>query len=270
MLTRLIRRIMRRPQTGKVAILRLHGPIVGGPRIADWIEGARRLRESERVPAVVLEVDSPGGSAPASEMLFLALRRLAAEKPLVAHVGGIGASGGYLAALAADRLVVGPSALVGSVGVISARPRLSELLERVGVRVAETKAGRLKGLGAPWRDETPEEQAKERELVDAFYETFVSRVAEARRVEPERARELATGEVWLGSRAVELGLADEVGDLERAVEIAAKMAKVPPRAVAVRVRRPVLARLVDRFASRIAGRLADAIEAELWGRGPRY
>ncbi len=270
MLARLIRRLMRRPRAGKVAILRLHGPISGGPRVADWIEGAKRLRESDRVPAVVLEIDSPGGSAPASDMLFLALRRLAAEKPLVAHVGGIGASGGYLAALAANRLVVAPNALIGSVGVISARPRLTELLDRAGVRVAETRAGRLKGLGAPWRDETPEEQAKERELVDAFYEAFLSRFAEARRLEPERARELATGEVWLGSRAVELGLADEVGDLDQAVEMAAQMAGVPARATAVRVRRPLLARLMDRFASRIAGRLVEAVEAELWGRGPRY
>jgi protease IV len=267
---RLIRRFARRPRAGKVAILRLHGPISGGPRVADWIEGARRLRESDRVPAVVLEVDSPGGSAPASDMLFVALSRLAAEKPLVAYVGGVGASGGYLAALAAERLVVGPNSLIGSVGVISARPRLADLLGRVGIRIVETRAGRLKGLGAPWRDETPEEQAKERELVDAFYESFVARVAESRLVSPERARELATGEVWLGSRAVELGLADELGDLERAVEVAARMAGVPPRSVAVRVRRPLLARLADRFATRVASRLADAVEAELWGRGPRY
>jgi protease IV len=271
MVARLLSRLLGRgPRTGRVAILRLHGPIGGGPRVADWIEGARRLRESARVPAVVLEVDSPGGSAPASDALFLALQRLAAEKPLVAHVGGIGASGGYLAALAARRMVVTPNALVGSIGVISARPRLSELLERLGVRVVETKAGHLKGLGAPWREETPEEQAKERELVDAYYDSFVARVAAARRLPEERARELATGEVWLGSRAVELGLADVVGDLERAVEIAAAMAGVPPRSAPVRLRRPLLARLMDRFAARIASRLIDAVEAELWGRGPRY
>jgi protease IV len=271
MLRAIMRRILRaQPRRGRIAILRLHGPITGGARTADWIEGAKRLRESPRVPAVVLDVDSPGGSAPASNMLFMALRRLAAEKPLVAYVGGIGASGSYLAALAARRLVASPDSLVGSVGVISAQPRLAELLDRLGIRVAETKAGHLKGLGAPWREETPEERAKERELVDAYYDSFVTRLAEARRLSLERARELATGEVWPGSQALSLGLVDETGDLERAVEIAAEMAGVPPHASPVRVRRPVLARLMDRFASRVAGQLIDAVEAALWGRGPRY
>jgi protease-4 len=255
--------------TGRVAILRLYGPISGGPRSADWIETVARTRRSRRVPAVVLDIDSPGGSAPASDYLYLALARLAAEKPLVAHVRGVGASGAYLAALAARSIVVAPNAVVGSIGVISAAPRVSTLLERIGVRIQETKAGSLKGQGAPWRDDTPEEAAKEREIVDAFYDAFVGRVAAGRHLAPERARELATGEVWLGNRSVELGLADEVGDLERAIEIAAAAAGVPARGVAVHARRPFLERLVDRFATRAVGTLTDAVETELWRRDPR-
>src|SRR6266480_91262 len=115
---------------GRVAILRLYGPITGGARSAEWVESVRRLRESRRVPAVVLDIDSPGGSAHASDYLHLALLRLAADKPLVAHVRGVGASGAYLAAVAASRIVVAPNALVGSIGVISAGPRIPELLTR--------------------------------------------------------------------------------------------------------------------------------------------
>jgi protease IV len=259
----------RSPVTGRVAVLRLFGPISGGPRSAEWIETVARARRSRRIPAVVLDIDSPGGSAPASDYLYLALARLAAEKPLVAHVRGVGASGAYLAALAARSIVVAPNAVVGSIGVISAAPRVATLLERIGVRIQETKAGSLKGQGAPWRDDTPEEEAKERELVDAYYDAFVGRVAEGRHLAPERARELATGEVWLGSRSVELGLADEVGDLERAIEIAAAAAGVPARGVAVHARRPFLERLVDRFATRAVGSLTDAVETELWRRDPR-
>ena len=244
---------------GQVAILRLYGPITGGARSADWIESIRRLRDSARVPAVVLDVDS-----------YLALARLAAAKPLVTHVRGVGASGSYLAALAAPRIVAAPNALIGSIGVISAGPRFPELLARLGVQVQETKAGRLKGAGAPWRVETPEEAAKEREIVDAYYEAFVSRVAEGRHLPVERARELATGEVWLGTKAVELSLVDEVGDLDRAIEVAAQMAGVPAKGVAVRARRGLLPRLLDRFATRAVGSLADAVEAELWRRDPRY
>ena len=257
-------------RAGQVAILRLYGPITGGARSADWAESIRRLRESARVPAVVLDVDSPGGSAPASDYLYLALARLAAEKPLVAHIRGVGASGAYLAAMAAPTVVVAPNALVGSIGVISAGPRIPELLARVGVQVQETKAGRLKGSGAPWRLETPEEAAKEREIVDAYYEAFVARVAEGRHLTVEQARELATGEVWLGTKAVELGLADEVGDLDRAIELAAQRAGVPAKGVAVRARRGLVPRLMDRFATRAVGALADAVEAELWRRDPRF
>src|SRR5918999_1860420 len=170
----------RRMRPGRVAVMRLHGPIAGAGRTAEWIETARSLRESRRVPAVVLDVDSPGGSATGSDDLFLALKRLAAKKPLVAAIRGTGASGSYLAAIAARRIVANPSAIVGSIGVINVAPRLPRLLERVGVNVSEHTAGRLKGMGAPWRDESDAEAEKEQRLVDGIYESFVDRVANGR------------------------------------------------------------------------------------------
>jgi protease IV len=248
---------------GHVAVLRLYGPIAGGARTADWIELVRRLRESRRVPAVVLDIDSPGGSATASDDMFLALERLAAKKPLVAAIRGTGASGSYLAAMAARSVVTQPNAIVGSIGVISAGPRLPRLLDRLGISVTENRAGRLKGMGAPWRDETDEERDKEQAIVDAFYAAFVGRVAKSRRLTEEQVRELATGEVWLGGQAVELGLVDEVGDLERAVELAARAAGVPPRAAPVRLRRPLFERLVGRFGASLGAAVADEIEARL-------
>src|SRR5690349_13735538 len=204
---------------GRVAILRLYGPISGGARSADFVELVRRLRESKRVPAVVLDIDSPGGSATASDDMFLALERLAATKPVIAAIRGTGASGAYLAAMAAHRIVAQPHAIVGSIGVISAGPRLPRLLDRLGITVTENRAGRLKGMGAPWRDDTDEERAKEQAIVDAFYDAFVGRVAIGRRLPEATVRDLATGEIWLGEEAVRLGLVDEVGDLERAVEL---------------------------------------------------
>jgi protease-4 len=251
---------------GRVAIIRLNGPIGGSARTLELIELAKRLRDSARVPAVVLDIDSPGGSATASDELFIAFERLAAKKPLVACIRGTGASGAYLAAMAARRILANPNAIVGSIGVISAGPRLPRLLDRLGISVAETRAGRLKGMGAPWREETDEEREKEQEVVDAIYDAFVGRVAKGRGLSPERARELATGEVWLGERALELGLVDEIGDLERAIEVAATFAGVDPKAAAVRIRRPLFGRLVERFASRMAAGVADEIEARLGDR----
>jgi protease IV len=249
---------------GRVAVLRLYGPIQGGGRTAEWIETARRLRESKRVPAVVVDIDSGGGSATASDDLFLALQRLAARKPVVAAIRGTGASGAYLAALAAHRVVANPTAIVGSIGVIAVGPTVPRLLDRLGVGVTEHRAGRLKGMGAPWREPTDEESANEQALVDDLYTAFVRRVATGRGLPEERVRELATGEVWLGTRALELGLVDEVGDLERAVEIAAERAGVGgARSVVVRLRRPLLGRLLDRFSGQLARSLADELEARL-------
>jgi protease-4 len=246
--------------------MRLYGPIGGAGRTAEWIELARHLRESRRVPAVVVDIDSGGGSATASDDLFLALERLAGEKPVVAAIRGTGVSGAYLAAMAAQRVIANPNSIVGSIGVIAAGPRLPRLLDRVGVTVNEHRAGRLKGMGAPWREPTEEEDVKEQALVDAIYDAFVARVAHARRLPVETVRDLATGEVWLGTEAERLGLVDEVGDIERAIQIAADMADVPAKGSVVRVRRPLLGRLMDRFAGRVALVLADEIEARLSDR----
>ena len=221
----------RRLRRRRVAILRLYGPIGGGDRNAELLELIRRLRVNHRVPAVVVDIDSPGGAATASDNLYHALHRLAAEKPLVAAITGTGASGAYLAAVAARRIVAAPTSVVGSIGVISAAPRLPRLLERLGIDVSEHTAGRLKGMGAPWRPESEPEAAKEQQLVDDIYEVFVARVAGARNLAGDKVRELATGEVWLGNQAVELGLVDEIGDLEHAVEIAAQIAGIPARSV---------------------------------------
>jgi protease IV len=247
----------------RVAIVRLYGPIGGGDRNAEQLELIRRLRVNCRVPAVVVDIDSPGGAATASDNLYQALHRLAAEKPLVAAIRGTGASGAYLAAVAARRIVAAPTSVVGSIGVISAAPRLPRLLERLGIDVSEHTAGRLKGMGAPWRPESEPEAAKEQQLVDDIYEVFVARVAEARKLDGDKVRELATGEVWLGSQAVALGLVDEVGDLEHAVEIAAQMAGIPARSAVAHMPRPLLNRLADRFALRVARSLADDLEARL-------
>jgi len=267
-LPRLLSARLRPMRAPRVAVMRLYGPIGGAGRTAEWLELARRLRESRRVAAVVLDVDSPGGSATGSDDLFLALERLAARKPLVAAIRGMGASGAYLAAVAARRIVANPNAIVGSIGVIDVAPRLPRLLERLGVEVTEHSAGRLKGMGAPWRTETEPEAEKEQALVDAIYAAFVERVAKGRGLTTERAGELATGEVWLGRAAVDLGLVDEVGDMERAVEIAAAMAGVPPRLAIARVHRPLIGRLLDRFTATTARALADEVEARVF-EGPR-
>ena len=207
--------------TNKIAVVEIHGGIGGKIKSPDMEKLVNRILEDKRLRAVVLDIDSPGGDAAASDYIYRALKRVARRRPVVASIRGVGASGGYMIACAAHRIVAAPGSVVGSIGVISVRPVLQELLERAGIGVNVNKSGEFKDMGAPWRETTPEEEAKMQELIDDLYSSFVNIVSESRGIEDERVREIATGEVYLATRAVELGLVDELGDLERALDLAA-------------------------------------------------
>jgi len=250
----------------RIAVVEVFGALGSAVRTAELVRTFRSLEENERVRAVVVDIDSPGGSAPASDYLHRALARVAARKPVVAFIRGMGASGAYLLGCAATRIVAIPSALVGSIGVISIRPLLYEFLRRYGIGVSVTKSGRLKDMWYPFREPTEEEQEKEQALLDEFYEHFVSTVASARHLDPERVRALATGEVFGAARAMEAALVDELGDLERAIEIAMELGKVPRRLAYVRPRRGLRTILFQRMASAFVEEIAVAAEQGLRGR----
>ena len=232
----------------RLAVMELPGVLGGGPRLTSYVRVLEALRNSRRVRGVVLEIDSPGGLVTASDYLTLACSRLASQKPLVAFIRGMGTSGAYQVASAAHKIVALPSALVGSIGVISLRPLIPGLLEKMGVRFSVAKGGRLKDMGAFWREPTGEEQEKEQELVLEYYESFVRSVAQGRKLAVERVKEIATGEPFTARKAQELGLVDELGDLERALDLAAEMAKIP--------RRYFYARLPRTWRERLLGGLA--------------
>lgn len=228
----------------KVAVLELHGTIGGAIRTQQFVPAIRGLREDKRVRAVVLDIDSPGGSASVSDYLYGEIRKLAAKKPVVAFIRGTGASGGYYLAAAAPHIIAQRAAIVGSIGVITIRPVAVELLDKVGVRVNVAKTGTLKGAGLPFTEPTEAERAKDQRLVDQFFDLFIRVVAEGRRVPAATVREWATGEVFWGEEAQQLGLVDELGDLERATALAAEQAKIPEKVTRVRPRRnPLLVRL---------------------------
>jgi protease-4 len=246
--------LIKRP---RIAVLEMYGMIGGGPRMGNFLRLVNAVRDSGRARAVVLDVDSPGGLATTSKHLNLTIAKLAARKPVVAFIRGTGASGAYMACAAATRIVALPAALVGSIGVVSVRPLLPQLLERMGVSFHVTKGGRLKDMGAFWREPTPEEQEKEEALVNSYYQDFIDTVARSRNIERGRVEELATGEVFPAERARELGLVDELGDMDNAVEIAASRAGVAPRSYTLRPRRPFLERL-------LAPQAASLGESLLW------
>lgn len=197
-----------------VAIIPLYGPIYSADEAAGWIDEAL---QSERVKAVVLRVDSPGGAVGASQEIFHALQRLAKEKPLVASFGNVAASGGYYAGVAAEHIFAMPGTITASIGVRMSTLDASRLLEYVMLKPGVLKSGALKDAGAPHRAMTPEEQAYlERVLVD-MHAQFKGHVATARKLDEVAIDAAADGRVMTGREALELGLIDELGDLYDAI-----------------------------------------------------
>ncbi len=255
---------------GRIAVVEMFGTIGSRVRSSDYERILIQVRRSRKYAGLVLDVDSPGGSVMASEYLYGMVRKIAETKPVVAVIRGVGASGGYFISCAAQRIVAGHGALVGSIGVISATPIIEELLGRVGIAMNVRKSGAHKDMGAFWRRPTDEESGKLQTMIDESYARFLSVVANARDLSDERVQGLATGEVYWGPKALELGLIDELGDLERGVELAAELAGVPPRSRQVRLPRSFREKVMGPFAESIVDAAATEVERRLLISSLRY
>jgi len=253
-------------QRGRIAIVELFGSLGMALRSDEYVPIFESLRRSKAIKAVVLDIDSSGGEVPTSAYLRLAVSKLTAEKPVVAFVRGTCASGAYLIGCAAQKIVAMPYAVIGSIGVLSFWPVISELMERLGVQVEVSKSAELKDMHAFWRPPTAEEREKAQALVDAFHSEFVSTVAEARGLEPETVQALATGEVFWARQALALGLVDELGDQERAIELAMELGQVPRRLIYVRPKRPRWRRWMGRFAGSLVAEIGLRVERRLLPR----
>ncbi|HLF04265.1 MAG TPA: signal peptide peptidase SppA [Dehalococcoidia bacterium] len=241
-----------------VAVVEVYGIIGTRVRVPVYARLFDAVALSNRFRALLLDIDSPGGSASGSELLYHSLLKVAQRKPVVAYVRGTGASGGYYLCCAAAKVVALPTALVGSIGVISVRPILEQLLGKVGMQVSVFKGGRLKDMGGFWRSPTAEESEKYQALITEIYDSFVSVLAKGRSLEEAQARELATGEVFTARRGKELGLVDELGDFQRALELAAELGQTRPRPMWLRPRRSLSERLTGRVSSPVPGMAALA------------
>lgn len=201
-----------------VAVLKLEGTIVTADEFLADIEKART---TERVRAVVLRVNSPGGSVGASQEIYLALKRLAAKKPLVASFGNVAASGGYYAGIAAQRIFALPGTITASIGVRMSHLDAEQLIGWLGLKPETLKSGYFKDVGAMHRPMRDDERALLVTLLETMHAQFKAAVAEARKIEPAALATFADGRVVTGEQAVALGLIDEIGDFQAAVQYAA-------------------------------------------------
>ena len=208
----------------------LNGPAVGSETLIDSI---RKVRNDSRVKAIILRIDSPGGSAVASDVIWRELmlaRSDKAGKPLVVSMSDLAASGGYYIAVAAPTIVAEPGTLTGSIGIYGGKLVTGGTYGKLGMTVEPVSKGRYAELNSPVRPFNEDERAKIEQQLRAFYDLFLKRVAESRRMTPERVDQVGQGRVWTGRQAKEIGLVDELGGLDRAVALAKQRAKIAPDA----------------------------------------
>ena len=206
-----------------------------------------RLQHDARIRGVVLRVESPGGDALASDLLWRSVQQLSAQKPVVVSMGEVAASGGYYIAAGADAIVAEAMTLTGSIGVVGGKVDLSGLFETAGVGHDAIERGERAGLLSPARGFSPDERAVVRDEMRTMYERFLERVAEGRSLERERVRALASGRVWSGRRAQEHGLVDGLGGpLEALAEVRKRAGLTPDEDCRVELhpRRPRLGSLL--------------------------
>ncbi len=226
-----------------------NSPFGGNMMGADTIvEAVNEAAEDETIKAIVLRVDSPGGSALASDLMWHALENAKKKKPVVVSMADYAASGGYYISANADKIVAEPSVLTGSIGVFTGKPNVQGLYDWLGISNEYILRGKNSGLFRETGSWTDEEKAIfQRQADTIYYDDFVPKVAKGRNMSPEKVNELGQGRVWTGTQAKENGLVDEIGGLEKAIEIAKGLAKLPKDQDVTRVQLPQPPSLLEAF-----------------------
>src|SRR6266545_21032 len=199
------------------------GAVVGSDTMAEYL---RKARADRSVKAIILRVDSPGGSAIASDIIWREVLLTKNQKPVIASMSDVAASGGYYIAMPAHAIVAEPSTLTGSIGVVLTKFVIDGTLKKLGMNMEGVSRGKFADMYAPTRPFSPEERTRMAETMQATYDTFVEKAAQGRNTTPEKIDAIGQGRVWTGRQAKEIGLVDELGGLERAVALAKQRAKI--------------------------------------------
>jgi protease-4 len=205
----------------RIAVVPIKGVITDSKSVVDQL---KKYCKDDQVKAIILRIDSPGGGTAASQEIYREVLKTSSQKKVVASMGNVAASGGYYVALGANKIVANPASLTGSIGVIMELPNFKELLQKIGVSREAIKSGRFKDIGSPVRDLKPEERSLLEGVIKNVHQQFVEVVIKGRKLSRERVVEIADGRIFTGEQAKALGLVDELGGFEDAVELAKKMA----------------------------------------------
>lgn len=221
----------------KIAVINVLGALVDGKSNPSpdgesnsgdetLVPAIEEARKDKTIKAIVLRVDSPGGSAIASDKILMALNKAKAEKPVIASMSGVAASGGYWVSMQAQKIVANPNTITGSIGVIATKPSMRELADKIGLKRTVISKAKYADAFNLFDKLSPEVYQKADALIDYTYQEFLRKVAEGRNMTVEKVDEIAQGHVWLGERAKEIGLVDELGGFRESIQIAKRLANI--------------------------------------------
>jgi protease-4 len=211
------------PMGDRIALIRIEG------LIADSKEATEDIKEYVKNPsikAIVLRIDSPGGAVGPAQEIYEEVRKAVAKKKVIVSMGSVAASGGYYIASPATKIIANPGTLTGSIGVIMEIPNISGLMDKLGIKTEVVKSGRHKDIASIFRGIGKEEREILQGVLDNVHGQFIKAVAEGRNMLPSDVEKIADGRVFTGEQALKEGLIDELGDLEDAVQAAAKLSGI--------------------------------------------
>jgi protease IV len=254
----------------QIARVEITGAIAGGTR-KQVLESLKTVEE-KKFPALLLRIDSPGGTVGDSQEIYEALKRLREKTKIVASFGNISASGGVYIGMGAEKIVANPGTITGSIGVILRSNNIERLLDKVGVSFKVVKSGPYKDILSFDRELTPQEQEILQALIDSSYHQFVSTIAESRHLPLENVKSFADGRIFTGEQAVTLGIVDKLGTEDDARRWAAELAGLDPEKTEcynLEERKPLVNRLLQGKATSNSTLFPgwDWLEFELASRG---
>ena len=209
----------------KIAIIEIRGVIAQSSGI---IEEIQQYAEEDEVKAIIFRIDSPGGGVGPSQEIHREILKMKtkSKKKVVASMGSVAASGGYYVACASDLIIANPGTITGSIGVLMEFTNIEELFKKIGIKGIVLKSGEHKDIGSPFREMTADERRIIQTVIDNVHQQFIQAVAEGRKLDRTKVVEIADGRILTGEQAKQLGLVDQMGNLQDAIEVTAKMAGI--------------------------------------------
>jgi protease-4 len=217
-------------ESQRVALIRVEGIIMDSKNAIDEL---KEYSKDPFIKAIVLRIDSPGGAVAPAQEIYEEVKKAVAKKKVIVSMGSVAASGGYYIASPATRIIANPGTLTGSIGVIMEIPNLEGLLNKLGIKTEVVKSGKHKDIASVFRGVGKEEREILQGVLDDIHEQFITAVANGRKMLYDDVKKIADGRVFTGEQALKIGLVDEIGNLEDAIQIAAKLSGIKGEPVVV-------------------------------------